>query len=423
MPLALRLLSFCVAGMFLLLPFARLKTDVFGLPLYTPEGGVILLLVLFLGVQGSYWHGQNSSPDRWAIFATALFLFGTLLSLFVHPLSFKSLGLFKTWFFFPTLMAVLILLVPLSRTAVKRSLLAWLFVTVSSSIGSLWFFFDGRMTYDGRLEAWFSSPNFLALFLAPGVPLAAYFLEQAFSVQAAIRQKALFMVSGALVIAAIFLTRSYGVWVATLLSLLVFFFTSGRRGKGGIAIVLILFCLVAVFFERGTEKWHSLISFDERSSLASRVMIWHAAGSVLADHPVLGIGLGRFQEEYLSYQKYFPPYLEWAVPEPHNLFLAVWLETGFLGLIGFLLLLLRAFICLYRTYKETSNGEIRALLKILGSLLVLFLVSGLVDTPYFGTDSAFSFWLLIALIFTTTKNRFVENEPAGKTFEDHKSIR
>ena len=27
-----------------------------------------------------------------------------------------------------------------------------------------------------------------------------------------------------------------------------------------------------------------------------------------------------------EYQKHFPPYLEWAVPQPHNLYLAFWLQ-------------------------------------------------------------------------------------------------
>ncbi|OGI21597.1 MAG: hypothetical protein A3J06_01000 [Candidatus Moranbacteria bacterium RIFCSPLOWO2_02_FULL_48_19] len=110
---------------------------------------------------------------------------------------------------------------------------------------------------------------------------------------------------------------------------------------------------------------------------------------------LFGIGLGRFQEVYLEYQKYFPPYLEWAVPQPHNLYLAVWLQTGLLGLIGFILLVSRAIILLIKNKSRESA--------LLLGLLTLYLIYGLFDTPFFKTDLAFSFWLVIALIMTLPK--------------------
>ena len=72
-------------------------------------------------------------------------------------------------------------------------------------------------------------------------------------------------------------------------------------------------------------------------------MIWKSAGLMIKNNPLFGIGPGNFQEKYMEYQKYFPPYLEWAVPQPHNIFLAFWLESGLIGLAGFILLLLYFF--------------------------------------------------------------------------------
>ena len=112
---------------------------------------------------------------------------------------------------------------------------------------------------------------------------------------------------------------------------------------------------------------------------------------------LFGIGLGRFQAVYLEYQKYFPPYLEWAVPQPHNLYLAVWLQTGLMGLIGFIILVARSIFILIKN----KNREAVLLLGI----LTLYLVCGLFDTPFFKTDLAFSFWLAIVLILTISKPR------------------
>jgi O-antigen ligase len=85
------------------------------------------------------------------------------------------------------------------------------------------------------------------------------------------------------------------------------------------------------------------------------------------------------------------------VPEPHNLFLAVWLETGFIGLLAFLGLLFRALknAWLWREEKSTA---------LFGALLIGTLTYGLFDTPLFGNGLAYIFWLNMgALLFLTGK--------------------
>ena len=102
---------------------------------------------------------------------------------------------------------------------------------------------------------------------------------------------------------------------------------------------------------------------------------------------------------YLSYQQYFPPYLEWAVPQPHNVYLALWLSSGSIGLFGFILLITRLMYISGRTFLINKKEEPRLGALLICSLLLLFLVSGIVDTPYFKNDLAIAFFLLIGLGF------------------------
>jgi O-antigen ligase len=107
----------------------------------------------------------------------------------------------------------------------------------------------------------------------------------------------------------------------------------------------------------------------------------------------LGIGPGMFQDYYLKYQSHFPvSYLEWAVPEPHNLFLAFWLETGLLGLAGFIWLLAIFFKKLFLLFKK-SNYFATILIMLMGYILI----HGLADTTYFKNDLSVVFWLAVAL--------------------------
>lgn len=131
-----------------------------------------------------------------------------------------------------------------------------------------------------------------------------------------------------------------------------------------------------------------------RSSWQSRLAIWQAAWLIGKDHPIFGIGAGMFQEYYLRYQKYFSvPYLEWAVPQPHNLFLAFWLQAGLLGLFGFVWLLVIFFRQAISLIKKRNQ-----LAMAMGLVVLYTLLHGLVDTTYFKNDLAVVFWLMAALL-------------------------
>jgi O-antigen ligase len=191
----------------------------------------------------------------------------------------------------------------------------------------------------------------------------------------------------AAIIIAFYLTQSYAAWIAVAGALcLSAFFLSKERKKilcGALAIVLIF-----VFYQLGTKKWDNVVSLKERSSFSSRIMIWKAAEHIIKDNFVWGIGPENFQEKYLEYQKFYPPYLEWAVPHPHSVYLAFWVETGLVGLIGFLWLVISWF-------KKILQAENDGMKVVLFGIMAYFLLHGLVDTTYFKNDLAAVFWLVI----------------------------
>jgi len=84
----------------------------------------------------------------------------------------------------------------------------------------------------------------------------------------------------------------------------------------------------------------------------------------------------------------FEPYPEWAVPQPHNIFLAFWLQTGLIGLVGFIWLII---IIIFLNYKP------KILSFILLYAIIYILIHGLVDTTYWKNDLSVIFWVIIAL--------------------------
>ncbi len=151
-----------------------------------------------------------------------------------------------------------------------------------------------------------------------------------------------------------------------------------------------------LFSQLNTTKFSDLITFNPRSSLASRIMIWRSASKIISHNWFFGIGPGNFQQKYLDYQKFYPPYLEWAVPHPQNFYLTVWLYGGLLALTSFFSLFVFWFQDIIPIIKKT---DLTVLLIMQGSIL-LVLIHGLVDTTYFKNDLAIIFWLnFLALKF------------------------
>ena len=271
----------------------------------------------------------------------------------------------------------------------------------------IYFWFSGLLTYDGRLRIFFDSPNQLAMFLAPAFLIGILQLGKSLALMNCsgldgTREKPIFgkkaelwkkvlAIAGMLFISfSLYLTKSYGAWLATGLTLVAVFWLKYREkwSKKYLSIIIIL-CIILISLA-GFGKFENIKKLGDRSSLASREMIWKSAGLMIERNPVFGIGPGNFQKTYLEYQKYFPPYLEWAVPQPHNLYLAFWLESGLSGLIGFIWLL----VLFFRDNKKAREYNLETGLLCL-AIILYFLIHGLVDTTYWRNDMAVIFWAVI----------------------------
>lgn len=396
------LIQFSIMASVLLLPIAHLKIAIFGIPIYSVEAPIIIALCFYIyGLQqGSFSLRDRINFHNPFFIGILLFFLGALFSFLANPFSLTSLGMIKTWFVFPIIMFWLWLETEPDNKDLKRLLFIWLASSILVAIASLIFFFQGVLTYDGRLSAWYASPNYLAFFLAYGVLLASYSISNLSFLYKKFFYPLLFLL--VLLIVVIFLTGSYTTWISVFAALALYFYLiklklASRRQKISSLLLFIGIFITFIFLESDSEKWQSIATLSERSSLASRVMIWRSAVSIISDYPFLGIGIGRFQEMYLAYQKYFPLYLEWAVPQPHNLYLAIWLQTGIVGLAGFGFLIsvwLKKMFILWHSSAQDENKKWSALLI---ALMVLFLLLGIADTPFFKTDLVFIFWLILAL--------------------------
>lgn len=302
-----------------------------------------------------------------------LILSGLIISTFSNPNIYKGLGIIKSWFLIPIIF-VFVAVDTIEKEKIKNIFTAYYFSAFAVVLVSIFYILLGSLTFDGRLEAFFNSPNYLAMYLAPALIIASD------------RIRNLRILSILIILIAFYLTYSYAAWLAVLFSIMAVFLM--KKSVSFKKIMLILAILFLIFFSQlRSDKMNSLLTYDSRSSLSSRIMIWKSSEKILKDNWIIGIGPANFQDKYLEYQKYFPLYLEWAVPHPHNIFLAFWLSGGILGIIGFLTLI---FLWFKETLKKDNSSGVKFI--VLGIMLYI-LIHGLFDTTYFKNDLAVVFWL------------------------------
>jgi O-antigen ligase len=375
---------------FVLIPIA--DTRIFlSLPLYYLD--VVLLLLLCATLYQTPGTLFSFIKQRKVIFVGVLAFFVALSALVNSP-SLSTLGFFKSWFLLPVLAFTYYFATQREEQETPKLFLkAWFIGLLFLLLLTLYFVLVGEYTFDGRLVGAFASPNFLGYLLFPGALIAYYFLSQ----YKKLKWRALAAVIILLFLGGLLLTQSLGALLALLVATGVYVVprllgTLPAKGISRVILYLVfaLLILSPLFFLANEQAVHAITG--ERSSLSSRLMIWRSAAHSTVDNPIWGIGLGNFQKVYLAYQPQFPPYLEWAVPQPHNFFLALWLQYGLLGTITLMYIIWSSVKSLT---KETISEERRLLV----ALLVGSLVYGIFDTPLFGNALAFIWWGNLLVLF------------------------
>jgi lipopolysaccharide transport system permease protein len=218
-------------------------------------------------------------------------------------------------------------------------------------------------------------------------------------------------------------TFARGAWVALVAAIVLLAFASfwmGRSRRGAsLAASLMLGVVLALFISPTAREraWSAL----RVSSNADRLFIWARGVEIAADHPVVGVGFGSYQRilgpYYDRYDKTFPM-RTWA----HDMPLSLLVETGPLGLFGYLWLFC-AWLGLTLTRARSPDRWKSGLL--LGSLLgglAFFTLSLFHDALYDGEvayNLAFVLSLAAYAVSLGPREAEVSAAPQGFPLRDH----
>lgn len=361
------------------LPLYLIRFKLFWVPITLLE---LLIYLLFIIWFLNFLFKKEKFIYSNLYFPLFLIFIGTTISTLFSANLEISAGIWKSWFLAPMLFFIVLINIIKDKKQIKNIFISLTLSGFIVSLIALFYWFNNNLTYDNRLEAFYNSPNYLAMFLSP-ILFFSFYLYSSFKNN--ILKIALTLV-GFSILTVIYLTYSYGAWLGLIIAS--FFFILSSKFKVCYCFVFLLMIVVFFSFQFSSYKFQGFLDFSY-PSLKSRLVIWQSSWEIIKDHSLIGIGPGMFQKYYLEKQINFKPYPEWAVPQPHNIFLAFWLQTGLVGLMGFIWLI----IIFFKSYKS------KILSSILLCIMIYILIHGLIDTTYWKNDLSIIFWTIIALSY------------------------
>ncbi len=329
--------------------------------------------------------------------------------------------------------------------SLEKIILALSFSAFSISLFGIWQNFSGVLWSEkwqaaDRITSIFLYPNALGLYLGPIVVLLIGYLfglikykrllkkgnnqdKQILNNQ--LKQKIIFIfISIILSLIAIFLARSEGALIGIMVAFLFIMFFWGFRSRV-IAFVFIFLVIGLILSSADMQQKVQQKIFLRDLSGEIRKQQWRETWEMLVSNPsrfVLGSGLAGYQkavkpfhQEGIFFNKDNDPDFRrkivifdkkykaehWQPVEiylyPHNIILNFWTEIGLLGAFLFLWLMIKYIDEALFLRQYSTKYEQGVLLGLAGAMVVV-IVHGLVDVPYFKNDLAALFWILFACL-------------------------
>ncbi len=203
-----------------------------------------------------------------------------------------------------------------------------------------------------RVNATFVDPNIFARYLVLGI--LANLILQYYNAEPKKRAMYFATLLGLMGALAITLSRSGELTLVIVLALMLLLIPRKRMLQPIALIGVIGAGIVAM----SPTVWQRLLTFRVGFGAldAQREYLWRVAWAMFTDHPILGIGLGGFQEMFLTHYLSFKtviPYVE-GVTLSHTTLLTIAAELGLLGLAA----LVWIWWCLVRVLRKDTMHRV-----------------------------------------------------------------
>ncbi|HWD10429.1 MAG TPA: O-antigen ligase family protein [Solirubrobacteraceae bacterium] len=340
---------------------------------------------------------QNRAVIVWAL----AFVVWTILTLAWAPVPGAAERPIKE-LLYALLGLVLVLGIVLEREHVRWLMMAFV---LGAALSVLWGAAKGGLSLsgggggevanlEGRFQGGSGDPNYLAAVLVPAIMLAG-----GLAIWRSSGRRAMLALATAIIAVGLAATQSRGGLIAAVVCGVVAL--AIWRGRRGLILGLIGLAALAtvVFFAANPAAWHRISAGN--SSGSGRVDIWTVAWRVVHDHPFAGVGIAQFPQVSPHYvlQPGVLEYVSLIVEKHivvHNLYLQLWVETGIVGLllfVGLIVTSVAAALRAARRFELQDDEEMSALARAAALALIAMLTASF----FLSNLEAGQLWVLLAL--------------------------
>ena len=255
----------------------------------------------------------------------------------------------------------------------------------------------------GRVYSFFDNPNTFAEVLILLLPLVLALILCSRHLISRLIACGIFAVG----VAALGMTYSRASWVGIACAMVVMVF----MWRPKLIPAFVLLCCVAIPFLPSTI-WNRILTIANPadSSTSSRIPLYQAALEVIRNRPITGAGLGT-----AATQRYIADYNLYHAEAPfvhsHNFYLEVWIQTGLLGVAGFVSSMLWNIKRTAYAVRHCESSAARTIACAAASAMCGSMVCGLADYLWNYPRVMCIFWFVFAMALAGTKVCCVQKKP------------
>lgn len=437
--LAFKRLDWALLLLILALPAYLLRFKIFGIPTTLLEAMILISSAVWLitdfrpRLKNLLKRNKQRIPYP---FSTEIILIIILsfLAAGVAGFSAGALGIWKAYFFEPILVFILLFNVFKEKKDWLKILWSLLISAGIISLLAIYQKITGQFIANPfwaaaatrRVVSIFSYPNAVGLYLAPLIPLFLgwlFYLPYRATLEKS-GQKILIILVIMTSLFAVYFAHSEGALIGLAAGFLIFGLFAGRRWR--LTTLILSVIIIATIFLSAPLKNFVVTKFT-LSDLSGQIRErqWQETFMTLKNYRIItGNGLDNYQAAVKPYHqegiffnsdnlpnfdeqlrasatlrtKYWQPVEIYLYP--HNIFLNFWSEIGLIGALVFMWLIIKfLFISLKLviTYQREEKADRYLALGLMSSMIVI-IIHGLVDVPYFKNDLSILFWIFFALL-------------------------
>jgi O-antigen ligase len=200
-----------------------------------------------------------------------------------------------------------------------------------------------------------------------------------------------------LVISLVAMSGSRGSAISILITFLLFIFWKSTRTWGVLALtILILAVLIVPSIFSSIQARFTILPED--TLLGGREVIWHVTWRLIRDNPWLGVGIGNAPYAIMPNLRLYRSILGMESAAIHNPILAIWAETGTLGLMLYLGILASAifsFLVQYHRSRTTSSQILKFFFPIIAAAFAGYMLSWIKSGS---VEASYNYYLMLALL-------------------------